>query len=230
MKITITYPESWAEIKYSQYLKYHKAVKPYEGTDDYNRVSIESAALHFCKVPAELLYQLPEDVFNKISDHLKVLFNSASDIVLSNQFTVGDTTYGFIPALDEMSYGEYLDLVSYSEKNVWDNIPLVFSILYRPVKLSVGKQYTIIPYAGTDNARVELFKHVLTMDVVFGAMAFFLGLQKDLLTGTLAYSMEILKNQTDPETLAALETLQKSGADITQLQSLLTMTLQNLTK
>ena len=38
MKITITYPESWAEIKYSQYIKYYKHVKPYEGTDEFERV------------------------------------------------------------------------------------------------------------------------------------------------------------------------------------------------
>lgn len=230
MKITITYPDSWADIKYSQYIQYYKAIKPYEGTDEFARVHLESAALYFYKVPADLLYKLPEATFNKISEHLKVLFDSILQTPLSNQFTVDNTTYGFIPKLDEMSYGEYLDLISYSEKNIWDNIPLVFNILYRPIKYSLGKQYTIEPYAGTNDDRVELFKHVLTMDVVFGATAFFLNLQMDLMTGTLAYSMQILQNQTDPKILALLEDLQKSGVDITQLPSLLTMTSPSLTK
>jgi len=230
MKVTITYPGSWADIKYSDYNKYYKAIKPYEGTDEYNRVNLEAAALHFCKVPAEMLYKLPEVTLTKISDRLKLLFETVDKIPLSNQFTVDTTTYGFIPKLDDMSYGEYLDLVTYSEKNVWDNIPLLFGILYRPVKYSLGKQYTIESYAGTNDERIELFKHVLTMDVVFGAMAFFLNLQKDLLTGILAYSTEILQKQTDPKILAVLETLQKSGVDITQLPSLLTMTSPSLIK
>jgi len=229
MKLTITYPESWAEVKYSQYLKYYKAIKPYEGTDDYNRVSVEAAALHFCKVPAELLYQLPQASFDRITETLNTLFESAPKLVLSNQFTVDDTTYGFIPALDEMSYGEYLDLVSYTQKNMWDNIPIIFSILYRPVDKQLGKQYTIQPYTGTDDARIDLFKHILTMDVVFGATAFFLGLQKDLLIGTLAYFQENLNKKTDPVVSQVLETLQKNGVDTIQLQSLLTMTSQNLT-
>ena len=224
MKLTITYPESWAEIKYSQYLKYYKQVKPYEGTDDYKRVSIEAAALHFCKVPAELLYQLPEATFDKINATLFSLFESASKLVLSNQFTVDDTTYGFIPALDEMSYGEYLDLVNYTGKNTWENIPISFSILYRPVTRQIGNQYTIEPYTGTNDDRIELFKHALTMDIVFGATAFFLDLQKDLLTDILTYSKEILEKQKDPKIIAALQDLKESGLDIVQLPSLPIMT------
>ena len=53
MQITITYPESWAEIKYSDYLKFYKQIKPYEQTDQYETKSLEAAAVYFCKVPTE---------------------------------------------------------------------------------------------------------------------------------------------------------------------------------
>jgi hypothetical protein len=106
-------------------------------------------------------------------------------------------------------------------------MPIIISILYRPVVNNVGKLYTIEPYNGTKDDRIEMFKHILTMDVVFGAMSFFLDLQKDLLTGILTYSVENLKDLEEPQILAALQDSQKNGMDITQLQSLLTTISQN---
>ena len=111
---------------------------------------------------------------------------------------------------------------------MWSYMPIIMSILYRPITQRVGKLYTIEPYNGTKDARIELFKHVIRMDVIFGAVAFFLTLQKDLRTGILAYMKTIMMESKDPRILAALEDLQKSGVDITQLQSFLTMTSQNL--
>jgi nanoRNase/pAp phosphatase (c-di-AMP/oligoRNAs hydrolase) len=67
------------------------------------------------------------------------------------------------------------------------------------------------------------------MDVIFGAVAFFLNLQKDLRTGILTYTQTLMTESKDPRILAALEDLQKNGVDITQLQSFLTTTSQNLT-
>jgi hypothetical protein len=231
MKITITYPESWAEVKYSQYLKYYKQSKSYEGTDEFEKINLETAALNFCKIPAEHLYALPKKTFDKVTECLFKLFSEQKSIPLVKSFTVGDTTYGFIPELDDMAYGEYLDLVSYTSSNVWDNIPIILSILYRPVKYSLGKKYTIEPYTGTNDDRIELFKHVLTMDVVFGAVAFFLSLQADLQTGILTYIMDMMKEEkTDPRISQALQDLEKNGVDIVQLQSFLTMTSQNLTQ
>jgi hypothetical protein len=65
------------------------------------------------------------------------------------------------------------------------------------------------------------------MDVVFGAISFFLRLQIDLLNSTLVYSVQTLKKSKDPQVLAVLEDLEKNGTAITQLQSLLTTTLQS---
>ena len=228
MKLTITYPESWAEITLPQYLEYYKYVKPYEGTDEFGHKSLQSAALHFCKVPAEYLYKLPEKTFDKVAKCLQGLFNDVDKKPLVREFSVDDTTYGFMPEIDNMTYGEYLDLVSYtSSKEMWSFMPIIMSILYRPITQRVGKLYTIEPYNGTKDSRIELFKHVLRMDVVFGAVAFFLNLQKDLRTGILTYTQTLMTESKDPRILAALEDLQKNGVDTTQLQSFLTTISQN---
>ncbi len=217
MKITITYPESWAQISYKDYMQYYNTVKPYDGTEQMARKNLEAGALYFCKVPAEYLYKLPNETFAKIEQTLTDLFSVSTKIPLSNQFEIFDTTYGFVPNLDNISYGEYLDLVSYTSKDLWENIPIVMSILYRPVKLQLGKNYTIQPYTGTDNDTIEMFREKLNMEVVFGATSFFLSLYQDLLTGILHYSKKILKQKGDKKTLALLQDLEKSGLDITQL-------------
>lgn len=230
MQITITYPESWAEIKYKDYMKYFNAVKPYEGSEKESQKSLEAGALYFSKVPAEYLYKLPEEKFNKIQDNLIKLLKEAKSHTLVNQFEMFGVKYGFVPNLDDISYGEYLDLTSYTSKNLWENIPIVLSILYRPIKYNLGKNYTIASYSGTNNETIEMFRETVSMDIVFGAISFFLSLYQDLLTGILLYSKEILEKMGDKKTLALLQDLEKSGLDIQHLPSLLITTLPSLTK
>lgn len=221
MQITIRYPEDWSKISYKSFMQYHNAVKPYEGTEKENSKILESGALYFCNVPAEYLYKLPAEKLNKIEDCLFNLLSTAKKLPLVNQFEIYGVKYGFVPNLDDISYGEYLDLVNYTSKDLYENIPITLSILYRPIKYELGKSYTIAPYSGTNNESIEMLRETLTMDVVFGSIAFFLTLYQDLLTGILRYSKQILKEKGETEILAQVEDLERSGIDITQLPSLL---------
>jgi len=229
MKITVKYPETWADITLNDYLRFYHDVKDHINTEDYFTKALESAAIHFFNVPTDLLYLLPQSTFNKISTRVANLISSSVDHPLVLSFTLGDTEYGFIPKLDEMTYGEYLDLVAYS-KDIWANMPTVLSILYRPVIKRKGLEYNISTYSGTNQDTIDMFEELITMDAVFGATSFFLDLQMDLLNATLTYSMEMIVKDQTPETLAVLETLKKSGLDITQLPSYQTMISQNLTQ
>ena len=228
MNLEITLPESWKDITYSQYMKYYNMTKPYEGTEDIGRVSLESGALHFCNVPAEALYSIPKETFDLISERLGSLFLASHDLPLVNRFAIGEVEYGFIPSLDDMSYGEYLDLTNYTQDKFWNNVPIIFSILYRPVEKKSGKHYTIEAYAGTNDERIDFFKEILTMDIVFGGLSFFLNLQSDLLIATLHYLEKNLGKMKDPQVSLLLETLAKNGVDTPHLQSFLTTTYQNL--
>jgi len=228
MQITVRYPESWAEIKYKNYMQYYNAVKPYQGTEEESKKVFELGALHFCNVPAEYLYKLPVEAFDKMTNSLFKLFKESKKLPLVNQFEIYGVKYGFVPNLDDISYGEYLDLVNYTSKDLYENVPITLSILYRPIKYELGKNYTIQPYTGTNDTTIEMFSESLTMDVVFGSIAFFLNLYQDLMIGTLHYSKQILKEKGETEILAQLETLEKSGIDITQLPSLLKTISLNL--
>jgi hypothetical protein len=226
MKLEIIVPETWEEIKLSQYTAYTKALKPYQGVEDFEKVRIEKAMSHFCNINSETISKLPMENYNGIAAYIYELFQQGQELPLVKNFVIGDTKYGFMPSMDSMTYGEYLDLSTYS-KDMWDNIALIMSILYRPITKEDKDGYEIQAYNGTDENVVELFKTALTMDIVWGAIGFFTLLQKDLLVGIMTYSVESLEKLKTNSQL--LETLITNGVDISVLQSSQEMISQGLT-
>ena len=226
-RIEVNLPASWQDITLKEYLAYQKALKPYEGVEEYHSISFEKAINYFCNISTEDLYNIPVESYNGLYDSVKEIFKEGYDLPLVHRFTILSTEFGFIPSLNEMSYGEYLDLVTYF-KDMWTNMPTIMSILYRPVVESDKNTYSITTYTGTSESTEELFKEKLTMDIVWGAIGFFLNLQRDSLKGILIFLAKEMKKVTTDTAL--LETLTKNGQDISQLQSLLTEMSQGLTK
>ena len=114
---------------------------------------------------------------------------------------------------------EYLNM---PEKNITD--------LRIQIEKLLNTTYTnFLPKSiSTNKDRVELFNLYLTIDCVFGAISFFLDLQRDLLIGTQTYLQEMLKKvgkKGSPLQMA----LAQNGADSTQLQYLQEMISSNLT-
>ena len=226
MKLDIIVPETWDEIKLSQYTAYMKALKPYHEVEDFQKIKIEKAMSHFCNISSETISKLPLENYNGISAYINNLFQQGEQLPLVKNFVIGDTKYGFMPSMDAMTYGEYLDLSTYS-KDMWTNIALIMSILYRPITKEDKKGYDILEYNGTDENVVELFQTALTMDIVWGAIGFFTLLQKDLLIGIMTYSVKSLESlKTNSQ---VLETLTTNGVDISVLQSSQEMISQSLT-
>jgi hypothetical protein len=156
------------------------------------------------------------------------LLNSVKDQKLILTFEIGDCKYGFLNSLDQMSYGEYIDLVTYS-KDVYENAAIMCSILYRPITEEHKGKYTISEYKGTNQEQVELFSEKLTMDIVFGSLSFFLNLQKDLLNSTLIYTTEELTNILKTPNSTAVQILEENGVSMEQLQLLQEMIRQSST-
>ena len=52
--------------------------------------------------------------------------------------------YGFIPDLDELSLGEYIDLDGNISK--WEQMHIAMNVLYRPIKNSKAGKYNIVDY------------------------------------------------------------------------------------
>jgi len=218
----------WEDIHLADYLNYYRSIKPYVGTDEYGTKAIINTIFSFTDITDEEYLDLPEAEFTALEEQAFKLLSTTEKMPLVKSFEINGVKYGFIPALDDMTYGEYLDLVTYTKKDLWDNIPTVMSTMYRPITKQLGNSYTIEKYSGTKPEITELFKDGLTMDVVFGALSFFLDLQKDLLIGTQIYLQEMLTNKT-PDSSQVQAVLTQSGVSTTQLQSLQEMISSNLT-
>ena len=230
MELNIRVPENWQDVTIQQYLKFYNAIKPYEGADNYDTKIIEVAAYYLCNIDAETLNRLPLDVFNEIASSIMELILSGKKQELVKSFVLGDVKYGFVTNLDQMTYGEYVDLVTYS-KDSYENAALLCSILYRPILDEHKDAYKIQDYKGTDENQIELFYKKLTMDVVFGSLGFFLNLQADLSKSTLTYTIqEMTKMMKGTETSTAAQILEENGVSMEQLLLLQEMIQQSSTQ
>lgn len=124
-----------------------------------------------------------------------------------NRFTLNDIEYGFIPNLDDISFGEFIDLEKYGEVKDYHKL---MSILFRPIaKEQSGNRYTITTYNGSN----EALKY-MPLGVALGAIGFFLTIGEQLLNATL-------KSLTPMEVQIAEKLgLQKNGDGIVQLPHL----------
>ncbi len=131
---------------------------------------------------------------------------------------------GFIPKLDDMSLGEYVDI----EHTIsdWQEIHKAMGVLYRPVNFKQKDKYTIAPYKPSDEVR-ELMRE-MPMDVVMGAMVFFYNLGIELSRASLSYLEKQIKKM--PRTSQLVQALEKNGDGINQFMDSLKETSQNLMK
>lgn len=89
--------------------------------------------------------------------------------------------FGFIPNLNDVSVGEWVDIETY--QNSPENIHRLMSILYRPIIKKRGKYYEIEKYSGTEKWANEFLD--LPAHHYKSTMVFFYRLSKELLRGSL---------------------------------------------
>ena len=124
---------------------------------------------------------------------------------LTNIIEIDKIEYGFIPNLDEITYGENADITKYL--NDWQTMHKAMAVLYRPVQQTVGDRYRIEKYEGTGE-RAEIMKH-MPLDVVLSAIVFFYNLTKELLKCTPSYlQQKITQEKISKQVLA------QSGEDM----------------
>jgi hypothetical protein len=137
------------------------------------------------------------DVPKKEADQtlLRVLdiINDSPDFIQCFEFN--GVEYGFIPKLDDISVGEFIDLDQYIKEG--KQLHKIAAILYRPVTKRYNKLYDIEKYEGTSKYADIMMK--VDYKVVLGALVFFWNLSNSLLEATNTYSakmVEIAKKQT----------------------------------
>lgn len=176
MKITI--PQSIADIQLQQFQKYDSLLKRTDlNEDQFNKRKIEI----FTDLQRSRVELVSVKDYKEIVELIDVALNQTAEFIPT--FFIKDVEFGFIPNLDKITIGEYRDLSIYS-KEVSDMHKLM-AVLFRPIKNKKGDKYTIFEYNGTEE-RADIMKY-MPMNVVNGALIFFLNLANELMNYTQKY-------------------------------------------
>ena len=215
MKVDITIPTNLSEITLEQYQKFNKINT--EENQDTNFLMHKTVEI-FCNLDLKDIAKIKVHSVKAVLKEIDNIFAEKPDLITT--FTLNNIEYGFIPQLDDITLGEYIDLdESFTD---WSNMHKAMSVLYRPITMKKDGKYLIEDYNGTDNA--ETMKQ-MRLDIVMGAMVFFYHLNNELLQTILNYLNREIPNQMNTEQLQILE---KNGDGINQSMDLLKEMLPNL--
>lgn len=166
MKVELIVPNNLNEVTLGQYQEYIK-LKDLSETE----LSLKMIEI-FCNLKSEQVRYLKATDVRNVVTIIAEMFDSKPSLV--NTFKIDGVEYGFIPNLDEMSFGEYIDLDTYIGD--WDNIEKAMGVLYRPVEIRKGNRYHIKEYEAGETEHLK----AMPLDAVLGSILFFYRLGNDL--------------------------------------------------
>tara|TARA_R110002020_G_scaffold454245_2_gene669562 strand:- start:585 stop:1235 length:651 start_codon:yes stop_codon:yes gene_type:complete len=211
MKKKLSVPNDLSEISLGQYQKFHKIQ---EKNDDPYFLQCKMIEI-FCNLDALAVRKMKMSDAERVANIINGMFEKKPPLIRS--FNLDDKEYSFIPDLNNISFGEYIDL----DTNIsdWQNMHLAMNVLYRPVKQKLGEKYLIEDYdlEGKD----KMFN--MPMSVVMSSIFFFFHLGMDLSKAMMNY---LETNQE--EVLMDYLSSQRNGDGISQFTVSLKEMLQDL--
>ena len=203
MKAKIIVPSTLDEITLKQYKDF---VKAQDGSNDDEFIAMKMVSI-FCNIEMSEVSKITYASIIEIVQHLNTLFSAKHEFV--KRFTLSGVEFGFIPNLEEISFGEYIDL----EANLtsFDTMHKAMAVMYRPVVKEQKNRYDIEPYVSSVNyAEVMEFAPV---SIALAAQVFFWTLGKELLQATMDY-LEKQMSKKEKEILAKQLNLENDGDGI----------------
>ena len=184
MKVKITIHGDLSDITLGQYQEFLLKAEGLEHTSSEMQQLIVSS---FCGVRIEEVNKMTMKDVKEISDHINLLFSVEQPFI--KKFEMEGVEFGFIPDLDSISFGEYVDLDSYATD--WKNAHKTISVLYRPIANTFRDKYTVQEYNGTDEY-AEMMKFT-PLNIAISAKVFFYHLGRDLLRCSADYLKEQMR-------------------------------------
>lgn len=155
----------------------------------------------FLGVDMKTASAFPAGVAEDLANEIAGVLNQERPFV--DRFELDGVKYGFIPNLEEMTLGEFIDLDE-SLKNVKD-LHKAAAVLYRPIDRERGQLYTIKPYAGDLDSQMTMKK--APIGIISAAVVFFYHLGSELSRDFLVYFKKVetkLTTQQKDNSLAGM--------------------------
>jgi hypothetical protein len=201
MKVNINVPDSLNEITLYQYQRFEKLIQENEASHFVNQKTIEI----FCNIELKDVARIRIADIDDLLLHLNNLLQQKPK--LTKTFKLGVYEFGFIPKLEDMTSGEFIDLENYLSST--ESLHQAMAVLFRPIKSKVKDLYTIEEYESSYKYS-EVLKY-MPLDIALGSMLFFLTLQNDCVNALTDY----IQNEVE-QSEQAKQVLAKSGVGINQ--------------
>jgi len=221
MKLEINVPTSLSEIPLKSYQQF---VKLQAESNDEEFIAQKMIQI-FCGIELKDIVKMKLTSLNELITHFTKLFSEKPKF--QPTFKIGTQEFGFITELENITFGEYVDL----ENNLlsWENYHKAMAVMYRPIKVKFKNQYEIVDYNPLPEMD-ELMKFA-PVDVAISASIFFWNLGSELLQATLLYlETQIMKDKNLKTSIANKLNLENSGDGMQAYMRSLEETLQSSTQ
>ena len=165
-KVDLKVPNKLSEITLGQYQKFSKILLKEPENDFLQKKMIEI----FCGVPLSQVNFYKYSSITNIVNVLSKMFEKTPE--LKQVFKMNGKEFGMIPKLDDMNFGEFVDLDTYA--NDWEDMDKAMNVLFRPIISKYKKDYLIEDYTGELNYNMSK----MPLDVALGAVFFFTQFKK----------------------------------------------------
>lgn len=221
MEIQVKVPTSLNEIPLKHYVDFLNVQK---GSNDEEFIAQKMIEI-FCGIRLADVAKIKMTSLNEMVAHFTELFSQTPAFVPT--FKIGDIEFGFIPNLEEITFGEYVDLESHLQS--WDSFNKAMAVMYRPIKTRIKDKYEIQEYKPSKDHQ-ELMQFA-PLDVCIAASVFFYNLGNELLTATLNYlEKQMKKDKSLSATLVKQLNLPSDGDGISLYMDSLKETLRSSMK
>ena len=168
-------PNSLSEITLGQYQKFNKVLSEEPDEDFLQKKTIEI----FCKVNLADVNQYKYSSIVQVIEIINKMFEQKPTLI--KRFKHKGDELAFIPKLDEMSFGEFVDLDLLLSD--WETMDEAMAVLYRKIEHSHKNNYTIEAY---DSDKTQDMKS-MPLDVALSSLFFLESLSKELTNHILLF-------------------------------------------
>ena len=220
MKLDILLPNSLSEIPLSRYQEF---VAMKEKSNDEELIANKMIQI-FCGLQLGEVAKIKLKDLNGLIKHFTEVFSEKPQLI--RNFKIKNIEFGFISNLENISFGEYVDLEHHLKD--WSTYHKAMAVMFRPIKEKHKDKYSIIDYEPNEDMQ-DLMKFA-PLDVAISASVFFWSLGSELLQATLTYLKNELMKTKDLTNFQKEFSLANNGVGIQVYMDSLATTLQNLTR